>query len=196
MKKWYVLTGLLLLVPAIVLFAEDVLSIHSFSGHSILLYLLSALAFAGAILTGRKLAAYVHDLHLSRERHRSVGPALFIYFWLFAFIFFLLLYTGAKLAFGYFVKILLLPLGGAYLQVIYNFLGLAGAYLTFAGIYHGREDFLTMWGRTARDVENISRDMPKKALSAPLKGADAGAKMMNGAIKSGMDAFIKQGKKK
>ncbi|NPA75458.1 MAG: hypothetical protein GXO25_05200 [Euryarchaeota archaeon] len=174
----YMGVGIGLLVPSVLLFAMDMYSLNSY-----ILYALSALAFFGSIMAGKKLAMYVHDLHLAKERGYSLGPAMFIYMWLFMFVLFLILYTIAKVMMGYFVKLLFLPLGGAYLPLIYNPLALIALYLLFGGVYAKKENFLTVWGKTSEDMHNMAKSAPEKIANVPAKGAKTGMDMMNDGMK-------------
>ncbi len=154
--------GIVLLVPAFVLAALDLYAISS-----ALLFLLALLAIFTSFMTGKKLAAYIHDLHLASERKYTIGPALFIYAWLAMFIVMVLLYTLFKISLGYFVKLLFLPLGGAYLGMVYNLLLLAGAYFLFSAHYQGK-GFVTLWGRAA-EKSSKTMDRAKDAVMNPVK---------------------------
>jgi len=159
------LGGTALLVFSSALFVVDVVSLDS-----LLLTVLAVLAYGLSLLTGKKLAAYKHDLHLAKSRNYKVGPATFIYISLLLFILFVLIYTVAKIGLGYFVKVLLLPMGGSYMGIVYNLLALFGSYLLFVGAYSRRENFITMWGKAAgkgseamKPVENMAKKPAKVA---------------------------------
>ncbi|GEM_PF-3368285 len=143
-KKTYVAMGYALLFLSLYLFIIDLLSLTS-----IILSILAILSFLTSMMTGKKMAAYVHDLHLASYRNYTLGPAFFIYLWLIPFVLFLLIYTLAKLMLGYFIKLALFPLGGSYIGLVYNILSLLSFYLIFSGLYSFRDGFITLWGKAA-----------------------------------------------
>ena len=158
----YIGSGVVILLLSVPLVAVDLLSISS-----TILLILALFAIFTSFMTGKKLAAYLHDLRLASERKYSMGPALFIYAWLALFIVMVLLYTIFKLSLGYFVKLLFLPLGGAYLGMVYNLLLLAGAYFLFAACYHGK-GFVTLWGKAAEESGRTA-DRAKEAVKNPAR---------------------------
>ncbi len=180
--KALIIAGAILLSAASLMFVMDLLSLHSY-----LLYALSGLAFFGSVMAGKRLGAYVHDLHMAKERGYSFGPAMFIYMWLFFFVLFLIIYTVAKLALGYFVKLLFLPFGGAYMPIIYNFLALGASYLLFSGIYSGKEKFITAWGKMSESMQRTTKAVPSAMSRVPAEGAKKGMELMN----AGMDTMKK-----
>ncbi len=153
-SKIRIAAGIVVILPAVLLFALDFSSLRS-----MLLEILALIAFLTSILTGKKMAMYLHDLHLASSKNYSLGPAMFIYAWLIAFVIFLLIYTIMKLALGYFVKIVMLPFGGSYVGLIYNTLLLFGVYLLFNGVYFSKSNFLTLWGKAAERGAKMPRRM-------------------------------------
>ncbi len=173
MGKKLLVTGSILLLISVFLFILDFISLKS-----ILLYILSIIAFLSSLFGGKKIAYHVHDSHLARKRGMKIAPSMAIYLWLLMFIIFLIAYSVAKIALGLFIKLMLLPLGGKYLPIIYNIIAIFASYLLFYGLNVENEKFLTIWGKSAEMMENTPKNMMNEGMSAMKKGKDVGEDMM------------------
>ncbi len=172
-KKLLIATGSILMAISTFLFVLDFISLRS-----ILLYILSIIAFLSSILGGKSVAYHIHDTHLAKEKGMKISPSMMIYLWLFMFILFLIAYSIAKIALGLFIKILLFPLGGKYLPIIYNTLGIIASYILFSGVAYGKKKFLTIWGRAAEVMAQAPKNMMHESTNAMKKGEDMGKEMM------------------
>ncbi len=172
-KRLLIAVGSVLIGISAFLFVLDFISLRS-----ILLYILSIITFLSSILGGKSMAYHIHDTYLAKEKGMKISPSMMIYLWLFMFIMFLIAYSIAKIVLGLFIKILLFPLGGKYLPIIYNTLGIIASYILFSGLAYGKKKFLTIWGRAAEVMENAPKNMVKKGVDTMKKGEDMGKEMM------------------
>ena len=172
-KRILIASGSILMAISISLFFLDFISLSS-----ILLYILSVITFLSSILAGKGMAYYIHDTKLAKERGMKISPSMIIYLWLLMFIIFLISYSIAKIALGLFIKIILFPLGGKYLPIIYNILSIIASYILFSGLVYGKKKFLTMWGKAAEFVEKAPKEMMKNGMGVIRSGEDVGKDMM------------------
>ncbi len=137
-----IILGVILLGLGISLFVLDFIRLGS-----VILYILALLAFVSPILSGKKIAAYIHDSHLARQKKLNANPWSFIYLWLFLWLFFLLIYTLATLFLSESIKFLISSIKVDYIGFVYNLLFFFGSFYLFKGKYEKSDNFLTMWGK-------------------------------------------------
>ncbi len=152
--KGKIILGIIILIIGIMLFILDFLRLES-----ILLYILSLSAFLSSILSGRKIASYLHDSSLAKERGFRASPASLIYLWLFFWLFFILLYTVATFLLSEAIKFFISTMKADYLGLIYTTLLFLGSFLIFKGRYQGRREFLTLWGKTLERSHRMGKDL-------------------------------------
>ena len=156
---WEKPLGAILLILGTTLFIFDFMRMGS-----ILLYILTFMAFLSPLFSGRKIAAYLHDSGLAKKRGFRVNPSSLIYLWLFFWLFFLLLYTVATILLSSTIKFLISTMNADFLGLIYNLLLFFGSLYLFKGIYRGRDAFLTLWGKTLERSEKAGRHAVKGAI--------------------------------
>lgn len=146
--------GAVILLSGLGLFIFDLLRLRSG-----ILYLLAFMALVSSILTGKKIAAYLHDSHLSRAQGFSTKPTSFVYLWLFFWLIFVVLYTLATVILSQSINLLISSFRGDYVGLFYSILFLLGSYLIFAGKYEKMEKFLTGWGKTLERGKGIAKGL-------------------------------------
>lgn len=149
---YHIVSGAFLLILAIMLFLIDLLSLRSY-----LLIAFALFAVFTSFMTGKKFAAYHHDLKLASLKKYKLVPSMFIYLWLSIFVLMIIVYTLLKVTLGYFVNILIFPLSGKYMGIVYNLLLMLGAYLAYVGLYSRRDSFITMWGKMAERSAKMTK---------------------------------------
>jgi len=157
--RWGKLGGAVLIVIGTILFIFDFLRMQH-----LILYLLTLLAFISPLLSGRKIAAYLHDYTLAKERGFKVNPSSLIYLWLFFWLFFLILYTIATILLSNTIKFLISTMKADYLGLIYNLLLFFGSFYLFKGIFIEKKVFLTLWGKALEKSKRIGKNVVKEAV--------------------------------
>ncbi len=156
--------GVSLLIIGIILFIFDFMRLGS-----ILLYILAIFAFISPILSGKKIASYLHDSNLAKEKGFRANPASLIYLWLFFWLFFILIYTVATFILSETIKFFISTMKADYLGLIYTLLLFLGSLYIFKGIYEGKGEFLTLWGKTLerskKAGKNLMQDTMERAKS-------------------------------
>ncbi len=148
------LLGIILLVLGTSLFIFDFIRMGS-----ILLYILTFMAFISPILSGKKVASYTHDSTLAKKRGINASPASFIYLWLFFWLFFLLLYTIGGIIFSEAIKFFFSALSADYLGLLYTLILFFGSFYLFEGIYASNKNFLTIWGKSLEKSRMLSKNV-------------------------------------
>ncbi len=143
--------GTVLILLSIFLFFYDFSRMNS-----ALIQLLAILTVISPLLSGKKIAGYLHDSRLARKMGSTASPALLVYLWLFVWLFFLILYVFASMAFSYAIKFIISTMRADYLGIIYAFLMFAGSYYLFTGRYEQR-GFVTRWGRMIEKTRKIGK---------------------------------------
>ena len=138
--------GATLLGGALVLISLAFLGFNTIRTEFLLLQIMGAVNLVIPILTGRKMAYYIHDFKLAKERGYRASPMALVYIWLIFWLLFLLFYSAASLALSYTFKFLILQWGGTTTAILFSILLLLGSYLLFSGISSGK-GFVSSWGK-------------------------------------------------
>ncbi len=157
--KWRMVLGIILLILGTVLFIYDFLRMSHW-----LLYILAFMAFISPLLSGRKIAAYLHDSSLAKERDIRAAPTNFIYLWLFFWLFFIIIYTIASVVFSSFIKYVISYVKADYLGLIYTLVLFFGSFYFYKGKLEDRSEFVTLWGKGLEKTKKLGMDMAGKAM--------------------------------
>ena len=130
----------------------------------LILYILALLAFISPILSGKKIAAYLHDSTLAKEKGFKANPTTLIYLWLFFWLFFLILYTVGTVLLSNAIKFLISTVKADYIGLIYSLLLFFGSFYLFKGIYLARRKFLTFWGKALEKSAKMGKNVVKDAV--------------------------------
>ena len=157
MRAGAVLGGIALLIGI------ALLSLNILSTSSIILQILGVLNILMPFLSGRKIARYLHDFSLVKERGFKASPMAMVYIWLFFWLVFLVLYSLATLALSYTFKFILMETtGGTLTGIIASILILAGSFYLFKSLSRGK-GFLTSWGRRIERMDSAHKRIVDEA---------------------------------
>ncbi len=164
--KWGVVLGGILILLGLIPSSLNVVRTDSH-----LLQILGIVNIVVPYLSGRKIARYLHDFSLAKEKGYRASPMAFVYIWLIFWLLFLILYTIFSLMLSYTFKFLLLQFGGTVSGVISSILLLAGAYILTSSLSSGK-GFLTTWGKNMERmnsrIERGKKDLLEKTVGKYL----------------------------
>ena len=155
--NWRKVLGIILLIFGTFLFILDFIRMES-----IVLYILTFMAFISPILSGKKVASYIHDSNLAKKKGFNASPTSFIYLWLFFWLFFLLVYTIGSIILSESIKFFISTLSADYLGLLYTILLFVGSFYLFEGRYMSNDSFLTLWGRNVEKSRRVSKNAVEK----------------------------------
>jgi hypothetical protein len=136
---------------------------------SIIIQILGVLNIILPFLSGRKIARYLHDFSVAKEKGLKFSPMAMVYMWLFFWILFLIFYSIAMFALSITFKFVLMrATGGALTGILGSVIIFIGAFYLFRSRVAGR-GFVTSWGKRVERMNSMHSKMAKEMVNEPLK---------------------------
>ena len=155
--KWKKVIGIVLLCLGTFFFLLDFIRLRS-----ILAYILTFLAFISPVLSGKKVAMYIHDTALAKEKGFNANAMSFVYLWLFFWLFILIIYTIVNILFGESINLVVSVFTSYYFVLIYTPLLFVGAFYLYQAKYASNKSFLTFWGKNVEKSKRVSKNVVEK----------------------------------